>query len=132
MKSVPDYVFTFQQGKSKRPFGRIWWDETIGTVVTFPSYQSQAALHPEQDRVLTIREYARLQGFPDYYRFRGTVKQRYCQVGNAVAIPVSRALGFALGIAFQKLRGDGPLIILPRKFSLSTYLQLMQLIVLED
>ena len=37
----------------------------------------QVLLHPEQDRVLTIREAARLQGFPDYYRFDGTVKQRY-------------------------------------------------------
>lgn len=34
-------------------------------------------LHPEQDRVLTLREFARLQGFPDYYRFCGTVKERF-------------------------------------------------------
>ncbi|KAG6780838.1 hypothetical protein POTOM_013717 [Populus tomentosa] len=56
----------------------------------------------EQDRVLTIRECARLQGFPDYYRFCGTVKQRYRQIGNAVAVPVGRALGFALGMANER------------------------------
>ncbi|OWM68526.1 hypothetical protein CDL15_Pgr023491 [Punica granatum] len=90
---VPDYVFTFEQGKSKKPFGRLWWDETVPTVLTFPNCRNQTNVHPEQDRVLTIRECARLQGFPDYYRFSGTIKERYCQIGNAVAVPVARALG---------------------------------------
>lgn len=121
---VPDYVFTFEQGKSKRPFARLWWDETVPTVLTFPYYQSQAALHPEQDRVLTIRECARLQGFPDYYRFSGTVKERYRQIGNAVPITVARALGYALGVACHKLSGDQPNMIVPPRFSTSTYLEL--------
>ncbi|KAK6274454.1 hypothetical protein POUND7_004163 [Theobroma cacao] len=120
---VPDYVFTFEQGKSRRPFARLWWDETVPTVVTFPQCHSQAALHPEQDRILTIREYARLQGFPDYYRFCGTIKERYCQVGNAVAVPVARALGYAMGMAFQKQSGNEPLMTLPPKFSLRTNTQ---------
>ncbi|XP_057467663.1 DNA (cytosine-5)-methyltransferase CMT2-like [Actinidia eriantha] len=118
---VPDYVFTFEQGKSKRPFARIWWDETVPTVVTFPSLHNQAALHPEQDRVLTIREYARLQGFPDFYRFCGSVKRRYCQVGNAVAVPVARALGYSLGMAFRKQGGTEPLMTLPPKFAFQQY-----------
>ncbi|XP_022735971.1 DNA (cytosine-5)-methyltransferase CMT2-like isoform X2 [Durio zibethinus] len=122
---VPDYVFTFEQGKSKRPFARLWWDETVPTVVTYPYCHSQAALHPEQDRVLTIREYARLQGFPDYYRFCGTIKERYCQIGNAVAVPVARALGYAMGMAVQKQSGNEPLMTLSPKFSLSTNLQLV-------
>ncbi|TYG58151.1 hypothetical protein ES288_D08G199100v1 [Gossypium darwinii] len=121
---VPEYVFTFEQGKSKRPFARLWWDETVPTVVTYPYCHSQVILHPEQDRVLTVRECARLQGFPDYYRFCGTIKDRYCQIGNAVAIPVGRALGYTMGMAFQKGSGNEPLMILPPKFSLSTNIQL--------
>ncbi|KAM7507279.1 hypothetical protein LguiA_017732 [Lonicera macranthoides] len=103
----------------------------------------QAALHPEQDRVLTLREYARLQGFPDFYRFCGTVKERLSvgledwwldskdfklspklqvkqlmgEVGNAVAVPVARALGYALGRAVRKLSGAEPLMTLPPKFA---------------
>ncbi|KAK4490834.1 hypothetical protein RD792_001549 [Penstemon davidsonii] len=114
---VPDCVFTFEQGKSKRPYARLWWDETVSTVVTFPHVRSSAVLHPEQDRVLTIRECARLQGFPDFYRFCGTIKDRYRQIGNAVSIPVARALGYALGMAYQKVIGDEPLMMLPPKFS---------------
>ncbi|XP_019421561.1 PREDICTED: DNA (cytosine-5)-methyltransferase 1-like isoform X2 [Lupinus angustifolius] len=121
---VPDYVFTFEQGKSKRPFARLWWDETVPTALTFPSCHNQVILHPEQDRILTVREFARLQGFPDYYRFYGTVKERYCQIGNAVCVSVSRALGYALGMAYRKVSGNEPLMKLPPKFSHSNYLQL--------
>uniref|UniRef100_A0A6N2KBW1 DNA (cytosine-5-)-methyltransferase n=1 Tax=Salix viminalis TaxID=40686 RepID=A0A6N2KBW1_SALVM len=121
---VPDFALNFEGGKSRRPYARLWWDETVSTVVTYPDLHSQAVMHPEQDRVLTIRECARLQGFPDYYRFCGTVKQRYRQIGNAVAVPVGRALGFTLGMAFQKLSGDDPLMTLPPKFSHSSNLQL--------
>ncbi|XP_010324482.1 DNA (cytosine-5)-methyltransferase CMT2 isoform X1 [Solanum lycopersicum] len=117
---VPDCAFNFEHGKSKRPFARLWWDETVATLVTFPNHRAQAILHPEQDRVLTIREYARLQGFPDFYRFTGTLKERYCQVGNAVAVPVGRALGYALGLAYQRLAGNEPLIKLPSNFSFLT------------
>ncbi|KAK6137229.1 hypothetical protein DH2020_029018 [Rehmannia glutinosa] len=114
---VPDCVLSFEQGKSKKPYARVWWDETVSTVVTFPHVRVQALLHPEQDRLLTIRECARLQGFPDCYRFCGTIKERYCQIGNAVSIPVARALGYALGMAYRKTIGDEPLMTLPPKFS---------------
>ncbi|KAI7742565.1 hypothetical protein M8C21_011599 [Ambrosia artemisiifolia] len=114
---IPEYVFTFEKGKSKRPFARVWWDENVATVVTYPNLHSQAAVHPEQDRVLTMREYARLQGFPDHYRFCGTIKERYCQVGNAVAVSVSKTLGYALGMAFRKLSGDEALMTLPPDFA---------------
>ncbi|CAI5474804.1 unnamed protein product [Closterium sp. Yama58-4] len=53
-------------------------------------------LHPEQDRVLTVRENARLQGFPDHYKLFGDAKERYCQVGNAVSVPTAMALGYSI------------------------------------
>ncbi|WVZ24126.1 hypothetical protein V8G54_002670 [Vigna mungo] len=121
---IPDFCFTFDGGKSKRPYARLWWDENLPTALTFPSCHNQVVLHPEQDRVLTIREYARLQGFPDYYKFHGSVKRRYRQIGNAVAVSVSRALGYTLGLACRKLSGNEPLVALPPKFSHSHYLQL--------
>ncbi|CAN8274525.1 unnamed protein product [Cochlearia groenlandica] len=125
---IPGYVFTFQKGKSKRPFGRLWWDETVPTVLTVPSCHNQTLLHPEQDRILTIRESARLQGFPDYFQFCGTVKQRYCQIGNAVAVSVSRALGYSLGMAFRGVAREEHLLKLPQNFSHSSYLELQETI----
>ncbi|KAK7314403.1 hypothetical protein VNO77_32925 [Canavalia gladiata] len=115
---VPDYAMSFVNGTSSKPFARLWWDETVATVVTRAEPHNQAILHPEQDRVLTIRENARLQGFPDFYKLRGPVKERYIQVGNAVAVPVARALGYTLGLAFQGSACEGPLYKLPDKFPL--------------
>ncbi|TYK14253.1 DNA (cytosine-5)-methyltransferase 1 [Cucumis melo var. makuwa] len=113
---VPDYAMSFVNGSSSKPFARLWWDETVPTVVTRAEPHNQAITHPEQDRVMTIRENARLQGFPDYYKLFGPVKERYIQVGNAVAVPVARALGYSLGMAFQGLAGDAPVCSLPKKF----------------
>ncbi|XP_076948862.1 DNA (cytosine-5)-methyltransferase CMT2-like [Bidens hawaiensis] len=123
---VPDYALNFRHNKNTRSFARLWWDETVSTVLCTPNFRAEAMLHPEQDRVLTIRENARLQGFPDYYALSGSVKERYRQVGNAVAVPVGRALGYTLGMALQKLTGDEPLITLPPKFAHSTTVDLLQ------
>ncbi|KMS95966.1 hypothetical protein BVRB_003270 [Beta vulgaris subsp. vulgaris] len=113
---VPDYALKFVRGTSSKPFGRLWWDETVSTVVTRAEPHNQTLLHPEQDRVLTIRENARLQGFLDCYKLYGSVKERYIQVGNAVAIPVATALGYAFGLACQGLADDKPVTTLPFKF----------------
>ncbi|XVE56455.1 hypothetical protein DITRI_Ditri04bG0011200 [Diplodiscus trichospermus] len=113
---VPDYAMSFVGGVSTKPFARLWWDETVPTVVTRAEPHNQAIMHPEQDRVLSIRENARLQGFPDYYKLFGPIKERYIQVGNAVAVPVSRVLGYALGLAYQGVASDEPLVKLPPRF----------------
>ncbi|KAK4480563.1 hypothetical protein RD792_013641 [Penstemon davidsonii] len=104
---VPDYAVNFREGRSSKPFGRLWWDETVPTVFCVPDPHMRAVLHPEQDRLLTLRECA-----------------RYKQVGNAVAVSVGRALGYSLGMAVQKLSGDEHLITLPRNFSHSTTVEL--------
>ncbi|CAN6358096.1 unnamed protein product [Urochloa humidicola] len=116
---VIDCILTYEHGKSLRPYGRLWWDEVVGTVLTCPNARMQALIHPAQDRLLTIRESARLQGFPDSFRFRGTIKDRYRQIGNAVAVPVGRALGYALAMAILNKIGDDPLMVLPPKFAFS-------------
>ncbi|KAK8582727.1 hypothetical protein V6N13_069499 [Hibiscus sabdariffa] len=113
---VPDYAMKFVKGRSTKPFGRLWTDEIVNTVVTRAEPHNQALIHPSQDRVLTIRENARLQGFPDCYKLFGTIKERYIQVGNAVAVPVATALGYAFGLACQDLCNDEPLMTLPFKY----------------
>ncbi|VFQ79338.1 unnamed protein product [Cuscuta campestris] len=65
--------------------------------------QNQAICHPVQDRVLTIRENARLQEFPDYYKLCGSIKDKYTQVGNAVVVLVAKALGYSLALSFKGL-----------------------------
>ncbi|KFK28331.1 chromomethylase [Arabis alpina] len=113
---VPNYAIKFTKGTSKKPFGRKWFDEVVRTVVTRAEPHNQAVLHPLQDRVLSVRENARLQGFPDFYKLCGTIKEKYIQVGNAVAVPVGVALGYAFGMASRGLTDDQPVITLPFKY----------------
>lgn len=117
---VPDYAMSYVKGTSSKPFGRLWWDETVPTVVTRAEPHNQIIIHPRQNRVLTIRENARLQGFPDYYKLFGPVKERYIQVGNAVTVPVARALGYSLGLCYKcgDSPSEGPLFNLPTGFFL--------------
>ncbi|XP_013629092.1 PREDICTED: DNA (cytosine-5)-methyltransferase CMT3 [Brassica oleracea var. oleracea] len=119
---IPEYAIKFVNGRSTKPFGRLWWDETVPTVIGRAEPHNHVIIHPSQDRVLTVRENARLQGFPDYYRLFGPTKEKYKQVGNAVAVPVASALGFALGQAFQgHTSGNDPLFTLPEGFPKPTF-----------
>lgn len=53
-------------------------------------------LHPVQTRVVSVRECARSQGFPDSFRFYGTILDKHRQIGNAVPPPLGVAVGHEL------------------------------------
>jgi site-specific DNA-cytosine methylase len=59
-------------------------------------------LHPSQDRLLTVREAARCQGFPDSTHFVGSIPNRHKMIGNAVPPPLAKALGGAIVGAYAQ------------------------------
>src|SRR6056297_3872360 len=61
-------------------FGRLAWNDIVPTVVCRPEPHNRPIIHPVEDRVLSIRENARIQGFPDSYVFTGNIYARYRQV----------------------------------------------------
>lgn len=66
-------------------FGRLWWDRPSVTVRTeFFKPEKGRYLHPQQHRPITHREAARIQTFPDTFRFLGTKTEIAKQIGNAV------------------------------------------------
>lgn len=66
-------------------FGRLWWDRPAFTIRTeFFKPEKGRYLHPKQDRPITHREAARLQSFPDSFRFMGSKIEVARQIGNAV------------------------------------------------
>lgn len=84
-------------------YGRLTWGGQCPTLTAgFDSFTRGRYGHPEQNRSLTLREGARLQGFPDDFRFYGTRHDVRLQIGNAVPPPVARAAGEAVS---RVLRG---------------------------
>jgi len=76
-------------------------DEPCITITAHMSKDGYWYIHPSQDRTLSIREAARVQSFPDGFRFHGTPSNRFHQVGEAVAPLVGYALGQALLTAVE-------------------------------
>ncbi len=75
---------------------RLSLDEPSLTVLTSPSQKQTDRCHPLEARPFTVRENARCQGFPDDWKFCGSIGQQYKQVGNAV--PVNLAYEIAVKI----------------------------------
>src|SRR3989338_4053948 len=74
---------------------RLAWDEPSLTLTCNPAQKQTERCHPDETRPLNVREYARIQTFPDEWQFAGSVSAQYKQIGNAV--PVN--LGYYMGIA---------------------------------
>ncbi|CAI8593488.1 unnamed protein product [Vicia faba] len=76
-------------------FGRLDWQGNFPTSITDPQPMGKVGMcfHPDQDRILTVRECARSQGFPDHYQFYGNIIHKHRQIGNAVPPPLAFALG---------------------------------------
>jgi DNA (cytosine-5)-methyltransferase 1 len=82
---------------------RLSWDEPSLTLTCSPAQKQTERCHPEETRPLSVREYARIQTFPDNWKFSGSVAQQYKQIGNAV--PVN--LGYYIGTAvINMLEGE--------------------------
>ncbi len=103
---LPDEIAREYMGKSyfsgggKRGMARrISWEEPSLTLTTSPAQKQTERCHPEETRPFTIREYARIQSFPDNYEFKGSISSQYKQIGNAV--PVN--LAYYIGIELKKL-----------------------------
>ena len=65
-------------------FRRLSFSEPSPTLVTVPTMPATDLIHPTELRPLSIEEYARIQGFPDNWKFRGKIGEIYKQIGNAV------------------------------------------------
>jgi DNA (cytosine-5)-methyltransferase 1 len=75
-------------------YGRLAWNRLSSTITTkFNQYYSGRFGHPEQDRALSLKEGALIQSFPLNYNFYGTDNQIARQIGNAVPVNLSRAVG---------------------------------------
>lgn len=96
-------------------YRRLSYSQPSPTVVTSPVQKATMMCHPTQDRPLSVAEYARIQQFPDDWKFIGTTVDKYRQIGNAVPVGLARAIGETLvavangeqEIVVKRIRGTG-------------------------
>lgn len=75
---------------------RIGWDEPCLTLTCSPAQKQTERCHPEETRPFTVREYARIQTFPDDWDFEGSIAQQYKQIGNAVPVNLAKEIGYSI------------------------------------
>ena len=82
---------------------RLSLDEPSLTLTCAPAMKQTERCHPTETRPLTVREYARIQTFPDDWEFCGNMTAQYKQIGNAVPVNLAAAVGRSLIRLFNNI-----------------------------
>lgn len=83
---------------------RLSMEEPSLTLTCAPAQKQTERCHPTETRPLTVREYARIQTFPDEWEFAGPVSAQYKQIGNAVPVNLAYAIGRSLIRLFNDIQ----------------------------
>ena len=93
---IPVHLQRYRSDIFTDKYKRLSWDALSRTVTAHIAKDGYWYIHPEQHRTLSIREAARLQTFPDSFRFAGQPSHRLAQIGNAVPPFLGEVIGRAL------------------------------------
>lgn len=83
-------------------FRRLAWDRPSPALTTKPDSKATMLCHPTELRTLSVREYARIQQFPDGWIFAGGLPQQFIQIGNAVPVGLGKAIAVMLRSAMRR------------------------------
>ncbi|TPE65941.1 DNA (cytosine-5-)-methyltransferase [Halalkalibacterium halodurans] len=102
-RDLPDDIAKEYMGKSYYSGGgrtgmarRLSWDEPSLTLTCSPAQKQTERCHPDETRPFTVREYARIQSFPDNWEFDCSTANAYKQIGNAVPVNMAKAIGLSI------------------------------------
>lgn len=94
-ESIQD-ILPYKLGSFKDKYYKLHPEEVSKTITAHMSRDCNSYIHPEENRGLTPREAARIQSFPDDYRFHGPFTEWYRQIGNAVPPLMAKEIGEAI------------------------------------
>ncbi|RAS76716.1 DNA (cytosine-5-)-methyltransferase [Priestia endophytica] len=102
-RDLPDEIAKNYMGASYYSGGgrtgmarRLSWDEPSLTLTCSPAQKQTERCHPDETRPFTVREYARIQTFPDNWEFNCSQANAYKQIGNAVPVSMAKAIGLSI------------------------------------
>ncbi len=81
---LPEHLRRYRSDTFNDKYKRLDWDDLSRTITAHIAKDGYWYIHPEEHRTLTVREAARIQTFPDSFRFAGTRSDAFRQIGNAV------------------------------------------------
>lgn len=88
-------------------YAKLWWNKPSTTITrNFACPSSSRCIHPRDSRAMSIREGARLQSFPDDYKFYGSDGMKRLEIGNAVPPLLSMAIANQMLLAFKENEAD--------------------------
>lgn len=94
---------------------RLSWNEPSLTLTCNPAQKQTERCHPSETRPLTIREYARIQTFPDDWEFQGSISSQYKQIGNAVPVNLGYHIGRCIIAMLDQNFQENDMVIIHRK-----------------
>ncbi|WZL74286.1 DNA (cytosine-5-)-methyltransferase [Clostridiaceae bacterium 35-E11] len=110
-RDLPDDIAKDYMGKSYYSGGgrtgmarRLSWDEPSLTLTCSPAQKQTERCHPDETRPFTVREYARIQSFPDNWEFDCSLSNAYKQIGNAVPVNMAKAIGLSIVNVLNQLK----------------------------
>lgn len=83
---------------------RLSWDEPSLAILCSPCMKQTDRCHPDETRPFTVRESARIQSFPDDWKFCGNMLNQYKQIGNAVPVNFAKEIGLAIIKALKEIK----------------------------
>lgn len=94
--AVPKALRRYRDDIFLDKYHRMKWGDPAWTLTAHLAKDGYKYIHPGQNRTISVREAARLQSFPDRFRFAGSRTHRYTHIGNAVPPKLAAALGACL------------------------------------
>ena len=94
---------------------RLAWDEPSLTLTCNPAQKQTERCHPSETRPLTVKEYSRIQSFPDDWQFHGSTALQYKQIGNAVPVNLAYHIGRCVIAMLNNSLDDNTMVIIPKK-----------------
>jgi len=103
-KDLPRRLQRYRSDIFGDKYKRLVWDDLSRTITAHIARDGYWYIHPEQHRTLSIREAARVQTFPDWFRFAGHPTTQFRQIGNAVPPALAEAVAHAAKVALTAPR----------------------------
>jgi DNA (cytosine-5)-methyltransferase 1 len=103
-RDIPEHYRRYRSDTFDDKYYKLPWDLPGNTITAHMAKDGYRYIHPDQVRTLSVREAARVQSFPDHFRFAGSRSARFIQIGNAVPPILAQAIAESVLRALQRHR----------------------------